>query len=350
MKKAASVLILLSLVSVLHAHLISPTPNGAILPHKTAALFVAGKLPIDEESAPRDVDASAGFGLFNRFDIEFISYFGSAFALNLNILAIEETRIKPRVAFGIENIALDSYISSFGKGTDTRWEQTVYETRNPERFSLYGLVGKEIGISDFSVGIGRGRFVGYGTWTRMLNTDFYSDETHSDAFGIFLEWQLFDIMGAKPYFSIDGRNYAYGIRFDHRFFSIAGGVMTPNSLQGDDAKQSIFTVGMGLYTKQIFGEHRISEIGILKGRVYDEKTVKSLSAMVTISGPGDFYTTLDAPNGSYTIELKEGIYDVHIAVDGYYWKEKTVNVAAGGILYCNFKLKKQPKTILEPEE
>ena len=350
MKKTLVVLFLILLASVMYANLISPTPNGTILPHKTAAFFVSGKLPVDEESAPRDIDISAGFGFFNRFDLEFVSYFGSAFGLNLNILAIEETRVKPRVAFGIENIALDKYISSFGKGTDTRWENTVYKTRNPERFSLYGLVGKKVGISDFAIGIGRGRFVGYGTWTKTLNTDFYSDETHSDAFGIFLEWQLFDIMGAKPYFSVDGRNYAYGIRFDHRFFSVTGGVMTPNSLLGDDVKQSIFTVGMGLYTKQIFGEHRISEMGILKGRVYDEKTVKSLSAMVTISGPGDFYTTVEAPNGSYVIDLKEGIYDVHASVEGYYWKEKTVNVAAGGILYCNFKLKKRPKTMLEPEE
>lgn len=350
MKKTVLAFILILAVSAAYGNLITPTPNGIILPHKTAAFFVSGKLPVDEESAPRDIDISAGFGLFNRFDVEFISYFASAFALNLNILAIEEDRTKPRVAFGIENIALDSYISSYGKGTDTRWENTAYETRNPERFSVYGLVGKRIGISDFTVGIGRGRFVGYGIWTKMLNTDFYSDETHSDAVGIFLECQLFNIMGAKPYFSIDGRNYAYGIKFDHRFFSVQGGVMTPNSLQGDDVKQSIFTVGMGLYTKQIFGESYISEMGILKGRVYDEKTVKSLPAMVTISGAGDFYTTIDASNGSYTIELKEGIYDVHVSVDGYFWKEKTVNVAAGGILYCNFKLKKRPATIIEPEE
>jgi hypothetical protein len=350
MKRITAIIFLMLIVSVAQGNLITPTPAGRILPHKTAAFFISGKLPIDEESAPRDIDISAGFGLFNRFDLEFVSYFGSAFALNLNILAIEEDRTKPRIAFGIENIALDKYLSSFGKGTDTRWENTVYETRNPEWFSLYGLVGKRIGISDFSVGIGRGRFVGYGTWTEMLNSDLYSDEKHSDAFGIFLEWQLFNIMGAKPYFSIDGRNYAYGIRFDHRFFSITGGVMTPNSLLGDDIKQSIFSVGMGLYTKQIFGESYISEMGILKGRVYDEKTVKSLPAMVTIAGTGDFYTTIDAPNGSYTIELKEGIYDVHVSVEGYYWKEKTVNVAAGGILYCNFKLKKRPKNIIEPEE
>jgi hypothetical protein len=350
MKRACTVLFLILAAAGVNASLITPTPNGTILPHKTAAFFVSGKLPIDEETAPRDIDISAGFGLFNRFDLEFVSYFGSAFALNLNILAIEETRVKPRVAFGIENIALDEYISSFGKGTETRWEKSMYTTRNPERFSLYGLVGKQIGISNFAVGVGRGRFVGYGSWTKKLNSDFYSDVTHSDAFGFFLEWQLFNVMGAKPYFSIDGRNYSYGIRFDHRFFSITGGVMTPNSLQGDDAKQSIFTVGMGLYTKRIFGESRITEIGILKGRVYDEKTVKSLAAMVTISGPGDFYTTIDAPDGSYTLELKEGIYDVHVSVDGYFWKEKTVNIAAGGILYCNFKLKKRPASILEPEE
>ncbi len=350
MREFCFCLLMLVFAPTLQAHLIAPTPNGTILPHKTAACFVSGKLPIDEESAPRDIDLSVAFGLFNRFDIECISYFGSAFALNLNILAIEETRIKPRVACGIENIALDKYISSFGKGDDTRWENTVYETRNPERFSAYGLVGKKIGISDFSAGIGRGRFVGYGAWTSMLNSDYYSDEVHSDAIGLFFEWHLFNIMGAKPYFAVDGRNYAYGIRFDHRFFSLNGGVLTPNSLQGDDAKQSIFSVGMALYSKQIFGEHRISEIGILKGRVYDAKNVTSLSAMVTVSGQGDFYTTIEAPKGSYTIELKEGIYYVHVSSDGYYWQEKTVNVAAGGILYCNFKLKKRPKGILEPEE
>lgn len=350
MRRLLIVPFLMVLASGMGANLISPTPNGTILPHKTAAFFVSGKLPVDEESAPRDIDIAVAFGLFDRLDLEFVSYFGSAFGLNLNILAIEETRAKPRIAFGIENIALDRYISSFGKGTETRWEQTVYETRNPERFSAYALVGKQIGFSNLAVGIGRGRFVGYGAWTRLLNTDFYSDEIHSDALGIFLEWQLFNIMGAKPYFSIDGRNYAYGIRFDQRFFSITGGVMTPNSMQGDDVKHSIFTVGLGFYTKQIFGEHRISDIGILKGRVYDEKTVKSLPAMVTISGSGDFYTTVDASGGSYTIRLKEGIYFVHVSAEGYFWKEKTVNVAAGGILYCNFKLKKRPKTLLEPEE
>lgn len=333
-----------------NAHMINPVPNGSILPHKTASFCISGKIPSNDEIAPRDIDISVSFGLFDRFELEFVSFFGSAYALNLNVLAIEETKLKPRVAFGLENISPSRYISFFGSGTDTRWENNVYKVRNSEQLSLYGLVGKHLGFSNFSVGIGRGRFVGYGTWTQALNSDFYSDVTHNDAFGIFFEWQLFNLIGVKPYFSIDGRNYAYGLRFDHTFFSLKSGVITPNSLLGDDFKHSLFDLGISFYTRKIFGETNITDIGILKGRVYDEKTVNSLPTMVTISGQRDFYTTIDAPNGSYSIRLKEGIYDIHVSTDGYFWKEKTVNVAAGGILYCNFKMKKKPKTVIEPEE
>jgi len=334
----------------LNGQIISSVPTGEILPHKTAAFYITGKFPSKTDIAPRDIDFAVGVGFFNKLNIECVSYLGSAYALNCQFLAIDETRNIPRLSFGIENISPDKYISSFGKGTDTRWEKNVYKTRNSERFSAYGLIGKHIVFSNISIGLGRGKFVGYSAWTKTLNTDCYSDERHSDAFGIFLNWEIMNIMGFKPYFSIDGRNYDYGFRFDHAYFSLKAGVITPNSLYGNDIKNSLFDVGIAFYTSKIFETERISDIGVLKGRVYDEKTVTPLAAMITISGKGYYNTVETNKSGSYKIELKEGIYSIHIENPDYFWKEKTVSISGGGILYCNFKMKKKSKTESNTEE
>lgn len=348
MKKIYLSVFLLSLWICLYGQIIYPVPTGEVLPHKTIGLFVTGKLPVDEEVAPRDIDVSIAAGLFNRLNIEFASYFGSAYGLNLSYRFIDEENNRPRVAFGIDNISLSRYISSFGEGEDTRWENNVYRPRNSEQLSAYFVVGKNVAISNFSLGIGRGRFVGYGSWTSTLNSDYYVDETHNDAIGLFFDWKLFNFKGLRPFFCVDGRNYNYGLRFDHTFFSLKLSVLTPNGLTGDDIKNSLFDVGIGFYSKKIFGEKSITDIGTLKGRVYDEKTVNSLNAMITISGK-NYYNTIET-TGSYSIRLKEGIYSVHVSSDGYFWKEKTVSISGGGVLYCNFKMKKRPKTVIEPEE
>ncbi|TES90107.1 MAG: hypothetical protein E3J87_10660 [Candidatus Cloacimonadota bacterium] len=350
MKKLFFFILFFFSISGLYGVFISPVPTGEILPHKTAALYVTGKMPSDEEIAPWDIDFALGFGLFNRVNIEFASYLGGAYGLNCEFLALEEELSKPRVSIGIDNITPIRYISSYGEGEDTRWEKNVYRVRNSEQFSAYGLIGKHIIFSDISIGFGRGKFVGYGAWAQTLNTDYYSDEKHNDAFGIFLNWKIFDIKGVKPYFSIDGRNYDYGIRFDHTYFSLKAGMITPNSLLGDDIKKSLFDLGIAFYTKKIAGEEQFTDIGILKGRVYDKKTVTPLQAMITISGKKYYNTIETSSGGSYAIELKEGIYNIHVSSDKYYWKEKTVSISGGGILYCNFKLEKKPKTKLTPEE
>ncbi len=346
MKKSLYITFLFFLISItyIHAQFISSVPTGDILPHLTAALYVKGKLPIDESIAPRDIDFATGLGLFNRANIEFVSYWGGAYAFNFAYRLIDEEQGKPRVALGIDNIAPMRYISPYGAGKETRWENSVYKVRNSEQFSAYAVIGKLIGFSDFSVGVGRGKFVGYGTWTQTLNTDYYSDDTHNDAFGIFFKCQIINVKGFKPYFSIDGRNYDYGFRFDHQYFTINGGVITPNSLLVEDFKHSVFDLSVAFYSKSIFRNEKITDIGILKGRVYDEKTVDALSAMITISGK-NYYNTIETTSaGSYSIKLKEGIYSIHVETSGYYWKEKTVSISGGGILYCNFKMKKKPKS------
>jgi hypothetical protein len=349
MKKIFLIFLTLSFCTFLHGQIIYPVPTAEVLPHKTFGLFVTGKLPVDEEIAPRDIDVSVAVGLFNRLNIEFASYFGGAYGLNLSYRFIDEENNIPRVAFGIDNVSLSKYVSSFGKGEDTRWENNVYRPRNSEQFSAYAVVGKRVGISNFSLGIGRGKFVGYGSWTSTLNSDYYMDENHNDAIGLFFDWKLFNFKGLRPFFCVDGRNYNYGLRFDYTHFSLKLNVITPNGLTGDDLKNSLFDIGIGLYSKRIFGEETYTDIGTLKGRVYDEKTVKSLKAMITISGK-NYYNTIETTTGSYSIRLKEGIYNVHVSSEGYFWKEKTVSISGGGVLYCNFKLKKRPKTLIEPEE
>lgn len=335
--------------SNINGQIIFPIPTGETLPHLSAALYVTGKIPADEEIAPRDIDFSLCFGLFNRVNLEFVTYLGSAYAFNFSFLAINETRSKPRIVFGIDNITPFRYVSSFGKGEETRWEKHVYNIRNTEQFSVYLLASKHIGISNFSIGIGRGKFVGYGTFTKGMNSDLYSDEIHNDAFGLFGNWEIFDFKGLKPYFGIDGRNFVYGLRFDHMYFSLKAGAITPNSLLREDITNSLFDLGLAFYTKKLFGEKQITDIGILKGRVYDEKTVNSLRAMITISGR-NYYNTIETTTGSYTIELKEGIYSIHVSSEGYLWKKKTVSISGGGILYCNFKMKKKLFDSEEPEE
>jgi ABC-type transport system substrate-binding protein len=84
----------------------------------------------------------------------------------------------------------------------------------------------------------------------------------------------------------------------------------------------------------------------IKGNVTDENTGKPISGASVIAGS---YTTTTATNGSYTLEVVTGTYNIAVVMDGYETGTATVDASVGGTTYTrNIALKPVPTAELMP--
>jgi hypothetical protein len=68
----------------------------------------------------------------------------------------------------------------------------------------------------------------------------------------------------------------------------------------------------------------------IKGNVTDENTGKPISGASVIAGS---YTTTTATNGSYTLEVVTGTYNIAVVMDGYETGTATVDALVEGTTY-----------------
>jgi TolA-binding protein len=163
--------------------------------------------------------ADAGFGFDPNLGIEFSKkninvglnwLAGSDFSLDLAYQFYK--RQNTSMAVGIDNIAFSRFISTLGR--DTTFLDEIYGNRPPEAWSFYIVANRKFNrLIELNVGLGRGKFVGYGPHSSQPNTDMFFSEKHENfAIGLF--------MGAKFNFKkwlnlileADGRDINLGIQ------------------------------------------------------------------------------------------------------------------------------------------
>jgi hypothetical protein len=149
------------------------------------------------EPEPADYNIFLRYGFAGRGEISLSMYTPSTYALGISYTIKKEGK-GPAFFCGIDNITYSKHISSLGRGDTVGFlEEKGYVTtgggRPPEILSAYLGMQKSFGeVFNLVLGLGRGRFVGYGERSHVLNTDFfvlgddYTTEEHSSwAFGLF---------------------------------------------------------------------------------------------------------------------------------------------------------------------
>ena len=132
----------------------------------------------------------------------------------LSFEAIRNTSL----AVGIYDLGIHGYVSPLGHGTDA-WADWQYRSKDGkyvrpfENFSAFVVASIPVtGLARISLGLGRGRFVGYDGPNDYLNTDIFFAEYHQWAIGLFGGFELYLTPQVALYAEADSRDANAGIK------------------------------------------------------------------------------------------------------------------------------------------
>jgi hypothetical protein len=148
-----------------------------------------GNFPLKSVSEVR-FDPNLGIEYANRgLNLALKWYDGADFAFDISYRIFEEKETSPSIALGIYELSYNRFISPVG--SDETYDDEGYADRPPEVISLYWVASKSVNsVLEFTMGVGRGKFVGYGPRSFIPNTDVLFEEKHEN-------WVLGLFMGAK---------------------------------------------------------------------------------------------------------------------------------------------------------
>jgi len=184
-----------------------------------------------EDSFPTDADFSLCYGIANRAEVSAYMLTTQDLAASIAFKITDESKYVPAVAFGVQDIATNLYVSSVGGGEDIGFSDDVdywtVSSRNPERLSAYLVATKTFGrVGEYTLGIGRGRFVGYGYRSYYFNSDMFFgggreiENRHLDAVGLFMGGTVQLIPYVYAMAEFDGRDANAGLSFRHPYFRV----------------------------------------------------------------------------------------------------------------------------------
>ncbi len=364
-----AVLILISAVSFAPASLgdfnrttgLIDIPTAEWLDKGVVKVITNGTLALGDDLYPAYFDFGLGYGFLGIGEVVLNAYTFADYSLHVAFKLREEKDWAPALGLGIQELTYRSYISSVGGGEYTGFPDDVqyWKTagRPSEIFSLYFVATKDLHpYGSYTLGLGRGRFVGYGPNSHWFNMDNFFREDYRDtsdpinnmAFGLFMgaKWELFP--GFSLMMEFDGRDGNAGVRYEHKYFdvSLAGTHLDQIGHHDDpsvpDTLNPRIALGFSANTSWLY---ELPKEGVIAGRVVDEKTKTPLVA--TVSFPGtNIPSTQTTQRGVFSAKLPAGTYAVQGNKDGYYWKQSRVSILAGTTVRCDFALARKPP----PEE
>jgi len=186
-----------------------------------------------DPSKPFDFDMYGTIALGNIFATLKV-YTLKDYALDLAYRIMPEIGGAPAVAIGVYDLTYKKYISSTGSNppeggynddNSYYWEDWIEGDyrRNLENLSIFLVLSKHLSYRFIAtVGIGRGRFVGYGSRSKYFNFDMLtgSKTKHDITFGIFWGAQYIISKNFRLLMDFDGRDFNVGFRYISPLFSI----------------------------------------------------------------------------------------------------------------------------------
>jgi outer membrane protein OmpA-like peptidoglycan-associated protein len=170
----------------------------------------------------RDVKFDPNIGVeffYEKFNGVIKWYDGSDFALDLAYQLAAENEGFPSLAIGISDLTYNKYISPVGSD-DKTYEDEKYLPRPPEIASAYLVASKKLNENiEITAGIGRGKFVGYGPYSRYFNYDVLFDNKHENlVVGLFAGLQYSISKNISFIIEGDGRDANLGILYETNKF------------------------------------------------------------------------------------------------------------------------------------
>lgn len=309
--------------------------------------FSGGYALSSEAEEKIDVNGSLEYSIAG-FTAGLKVYTEKNFCLDLSYQILEESFNMPGLSIGVEELTNSKFVSPLG---DSGLIDELYLPRPPEVASAYFVATKGLtNTIEMTLGLGRGKFVGYGPRSKYLNFDAFSDDKHEDYMvGMFGGLKFISPVGFTFLAETDGRDANVGIGYEASIFkgSLSLGKIE-HFFAGDEEAHSLINapwVNLSLSANVLggggFGGRREREsIGTLKIALKDEKSGIPIQGKIIVS-LGNIERTFEvASNQKRVLQLKPGVYKVIVLSAGYKMKKANVPVKAGSVVDFDIGLTK----------
>jgi tetratricopeptide (TPR) repeat protein len=196
---------------------------------------------------------------------------------------------------------------------------------------------------EMTLGLGRGRFVGYGPRSKYLNFDAFLDDAHEDfAVGLFGGMKISTPVGASFILETDGRDANVGIRYGSGMFK---GTLSLEKIEHFFAESSRLINAPWLNLSLSFSpmggaESLIAKTGKLNLLLKDKESEKRIPGKVIVS-KGSVEKSFEVTSAQKAvIELDPGKYKISIFSAGYKMKTAQIPIKAGSDLDFTVSLSK----------
>ncbi len=238
------------------------------------------------------------------------------------------------LAVGVSNITYKDNVSSVDGGYV---DEALYEDdRASEWFSLFFVATKDFGsMGQYTVGMGRGRFIGIGPKSQYFNTAYLLSTNPDVSMGLFFGGEIpvvKDVLWLLGDF--DGRDVNVGARFKSGAFEFDAALTHAEQMLPDYPASPLFDVAFS-YTLDINAAPKTGKLII---SCYDIDTRKKLNAELIILSPER--KVYKIVNGKLEMDLPSDKYQVEVKSDNYISMKKVISVVAGGSGNYKFPLKK----------
>jgi hypothetical protein len=291
-----------------------------------------------------EINGYCGIEVMDRFCFGASFFSRKIVVFNCKVNLFKENNKYPAISIGSEYLTPHKYISPIGIGEHCGWpDDLLYKPRNSEQFSYFLVATKDLGTyGRYTLGIGRGVFVGYGPLSRGFNTDIFTQTYNNNALGIFwgVEFSIFPPICLLIDF--DGRDLNIGGKVKFPEFEIGIAIAKFEHRLKKGEKNSIYSrTALGFATNYLFVKKLLKkEVGTLIIEV--RAGTKKVEKRAIITFPGSVFPPLmtDKVTGRCSIQLPPGIYWVRASIPGYSWQDKRIHVQGGEAVLCYFELKR----------
>ncbi|MDD2889113.1 MAG: hypothetical protein PHE49_00545 [bacterium] len=308
------------------------------------ATFSAGinmSFTTSKDPYPQDYNSYLRLQVFDRVQLGLSIYTAKLQVLDIEGIVLTEGPYLPAIGIGSTYLTKHEFASPVSIGPGIGWkDDQTYEQRNSERFSWFTVLTKDFGpYGIYTLGIGRGDFVGYGSRSYMFNSDLYSDTKNNNAIGIF--WGG-EVLLSEPVFGVmdfDGRDFNVGIKLKSEFWQMGFAVAKlEHRLKGAPNLYPRFACGgsvNSLLTRHILRP----DMGTLTVTVNNAGTGAPVYAVVSFPGKTIAALHTSRETGSCTIYLQPGTYWVRVGALGSLWTERRVYVDKGTTTVAYFNIR-----------
>ena len=312
------------------------------------ACYFSTAIMFGDDRVPLSYNLAVSYGLLNTMDITLHMYTYKDFALQYQYNLLKGHETFPDIALGVKNLTYRQYVDEGGGGSDPRtagYYDYSWEERSSDLFSIYAVFTEDFGAAGkYTIGIGRGEFVGYdrgkylSTAAFLNETQLLDGMTNEFVFGFFGGAEIPIMENLAFLADVDGRDVNVGLKYFTDILSVSAALTHAELFTSNDPDQRP-RIDVSFNYLFDFGQQEKKEYGFLSINIIDNATNKLIPATVSFEGKTTkpFYLK----SGKVKMKLKPGKYTIKIEAKGYKWQKRILTIAANATNEINIALSKK---------